>query len=165
MTIAIIYASKTGNTQKVAEAIFTSLPYEKVIAKTSGDIDITTFDIILIGYWCYRGFMDPLSLALVKKIQGKKVGAFGTAGVYPDSPAGVKCRNRIKEIISQNNIFIGDFLCQGKIPEERTLKRMMLPKNDSHYLDEEGIKRHLESRKHPNEVDLKQAQNYFLEVI
>jgi len=164
MKIAVIFSSITGNTKKVAEAIYSILPEEKFIFQNPNIECLEKFDVILIGYWCYRCFMDPLSLALLKKITGKKVGAFGTAGVYPNSQAGIKCSERVKEAISSKNIFIGEFLCQGKIPEERTKKRMMLPKDNPHYLDVEGLKRHIESRNHPNEVDLENAKKFFLEV-
>lgn len=162
MKIAIIYSSITGNTEKVAQAIYDSLPGEKYLFKTMHDqYNVEEFDIILIGYWCRKTFMDTLSLNLLRQIKGKKVGAFGTAGMYPDSEYGYQCRARVKEVISLENEFIGEFLCQGKIPEERTQKRMVLPKDDPHYLDEEGVKRHLESRKHPDAQDLCNAQVFF----
>ncbi|VEU81192.1 flavodoxin family protein [Haploplasma axanthum] len=166
MKIALIYSSLTGNTEKVAKAIFDSLPGEKALFRNKKDnYNLDDFDIIIIGYWCRRTFMDPLSIDLVKKIKGKKVAAFGTAGMYPDSKYGELCRERVRNIIEEENEFIGDFLCQGKIPEERTNKRLNLPKDDPHYLDEEGLKRHIESRKHPNNEDFIAAQEAFRKII
>lgn len=166
MKIGVIYSTLTGNTKKLANAIFAILPEEKFMFHNGKDMfDFESFDLIILGYWCKRTFMDPLTLKLLEQIKGKKIAVFGTAGMYPWSEHAIRCRTRIKEAVSLNNEFLGDFLCQGKIPEERTLKRMQLPKDDPHYLDEDGIKRHIESRMHPDQQDLLNAQQFFKELI
>jgi len=166
MKIGIVYSSITGNTKKVADAIFNSLEGKAKIFRVKKDeFNYKDFDIILIGYWCRRTFMDNDSFELLKTIKGKKIATFGTAGMYPDSTYANKCHEKIQQEIKKENEFIGSFLCQGKISEKRTEERLKIPKGKPHYLGEEGLKRHIESRKHPNEEDLNNAVSYFKEIL
>lgn len=167
-TISVAISSLTGNTQKIADAVL------KELGNTMNDsINIKTFrnkellhlpeqtDYILLFFWCRKSSLDDYSRKVIKQCKGKRILAFGTMGGYPDGAYGNRVRENVKAEIEANNICDGIYLSQGKIPEARTEYRRNLPKEHPHHLDEEGVKRHEKSRKHPDADDLKNAVTFF----
>ncbi len=160
MNIGIVYSTLTGNSKKLADFIFEN--YQK---KCDAPVDIRhldenalkAYDTLILCYWCKRGTADPLTVNLIQKLSGKKLIMIGTLGAYPDSPHGSKLKVNIRELVQTANTLLGNFTCQGKIDPARTEKRLLIPKGEPHHLDEEGYKRHLESRRHPDEADMQNA--------
>ncbi len=159
MTNAVIYSTLTGNAKKIADAVYGNIP-DCTRPQNIMHVDdrfLEVHDVFVLCYWCNRGTADPLTMGLLKVLKGKKVIMLGTLGAYPDSPHGQSLRSRIKEIAEANNTLLGNFICQGKIDPARTERRLKIPAGQPHHLDEEGYRRHLESRKHPDESDIKRA--------
>ncbi len=94
----------------------------------------------------------------MEKIEGKKVGVFGTLGAYPDSDHAKKTLKRVRELLEVKNEVIAEFLCQGKVDPKLIEKFKELPAGHPHGMTEERRKRHEEASKHPNEQDIKEAQ-------
>lgn len=159
----VVYSSLTGNTKKVAQSIFDNLAEKKIFLNVC-DIhnykeNFSNRDIFVICYWCRKGTADDMSLKFISSLENKKVIAVGTLGAYVESDHGQTMLKKVRETISEKNIFLGEFSCRGKIDPARTEKRRLLPIDSPHYLDEEGFDRHISSRKHPAEEDLKNAVN------
>lgn len=174
-TISAIISSLTGNTEKIADAVLEELQNTLDDVVKNEDIKVRIFqnkqllhlpeldDYILLFFWCRKSTLDDYSKEVLKQCKNKKILAFGTMGSYPNNAYGMRVRENVKTIIEENNICEGVYLSQGKIPEARTKYRRNLPKDHPHYLDEDGIKRHEESRKHPDANDLKNAVEFFKE--
>ncbi len=168
MKILITYSSVTGNTKKLAEGIHEVipqgklLPVQEALAQKLFDQD---FDIIFWGYWANRGTADEKAQEFLGKLKSKNVAAFGTSGQYPDSERGLIYKDRVKKLVEESNVYKGGFLSMGKIQESRTERRKLIPKGQSHYLSEEGLARHIESRKHPNNEDIEKLQKWALEIV
>lgn len=156
MKIGIIYSSVTGNTKKIAVALHKNLNNSELI-KAKNDINLNEYDILILGYWVNKGTANLKIKNLVENLSNKKIAVFGTSGQYPNSKRAIKYKKRVKKLVENENIYLGGYICQGKIKEERTKKRLEIPKGESHYLDEKGYKRHLESRNHPNMEDINAA--------
>ncbi len=157
--VTVVYSSLTGNTEKVARAIFSEIDSDKKIVKIN-DVNVNELnesDIIISCYWCARGTADKKTIDLIENLKGKKIIAVGTLGAYDDSEHALKMKSRVKELVEKENEFLGEFACRGKIAEERTERRRKLPQTDKHYLNEAGVQRHISSRVHPTEDDLKNA--------
>lgn len=58
MRTAIVYSSKTGNTKKVAEAIFDSVEGEKGLYDVKENPKPDEFDWIVLGFWVNRGMPE-----------------------------------------------------------------------------------------------------------
>jgi flavodoxin len=138
MKSLVIYSSQTGNTKKIAEAIFESLPEPKAIHAVEEKPSPDEFDFIAMGFWVDRGTADAKAQLYMKTLKGKKIGIFGTLGAYPDSDHARKCLDKVMKMLKGNEI-IGSFLIQGKI-------------------DPASIE---EARKHPNKQDCLNAKNAF----
>ena len=60
---SIIYSSKTGNTKKLAEAIYNTLPQNKCdYYGTVDKIDDVLSNVIYIGFWTEKGNADHLTI-------------------------------------------------------------------------------------------------------
>lgn len=166
-TAALLVASVTGNTQKVADALQGELERQgwNVLHLVNRERFEKTVeaDLYLVGFWCRKSSMDDSSRRLVNQYQGKPMLVFGTMGNYPTGDYADLVRGNVQELVNARNCCRGVFLCQGKIREERTEARRKLSPEEPHYLDDEGYRRHLESRRHPNEEDLQNAVGWLKE--
>ena len=85
MKILVVYSSKTGNTKKIADAIFEILPEPKEIYSVQDAPPPEGYDFIAAGFWVNKGTADNAAQKYMKTIKGKKVGLFATLGAYPNS--------------------------------------------------------------------------------
>ncbi|AFS77478.1 flavodoxin family protein [Gottschalkia acidurici 9a] len=165
MKILVTYSSKTGNTKKIAEGILEILPKDSIILPIEENIEPDEFDIILIGFWVDKGIADAKAMKYIDKIKGKKVGIFGTLGAYPDSEHGRQSIIRTKELLEPQNEVIAEFLCQGKVDPKLIEMFEKLPKDHPHGMTEERRKRHEDASSHPDEDDIKKAQEVFKKIL
>ena len=163
MKTLVAYSSLTGNTKKVAESVYEVIQGEKEIISLNKEIttDINDFDRIIVGFWVDKGGADARAKKFIKSISGKEVAYICTLGAYPDSEHADKVRERAEKLLSENNRFIGGFLCQGKVDPKLVEKMGKFPLNLIHPLNPERLKRIEDAKSHPDEKDLLNAQEYF----
>ena len=114
---SIIYSSKTGNTKKLAEAIYNTLPQNKCdYYGTVDKIDDVLSNVIYIGFWTEKGNADHLTIDFLNKLKNKKIFLFGTAGYGESKKYFEGIINNVKKNIDSSNTIIGTFMCQGKMP-------------------------------------------------
>ena len=156
---SIIFSSLTGNTKKLAETIRAVLPAENCDYYGVPETQELHSEILYIGFWTDKGNADNATLELLSKLRGKKVFLFGTAGFGGDEEYFKKILANTKKSISGSNITVGEYMCQGKMPQtvrERYIKMKSLP-NPAPNLDMliENFDRALS---HPDENDLKRLR-------
>lgn len=165
--VVLCISSFTGNTRKIAEALEEELKdngYDVSVLDNHFKYDIDdNDDLFIVCFWCRRSTLDFESKKKIDSLKGKTILAFGTMGSYPDSSYGETVRKNVYDYISTENKCLGIFLSQGKIPLARTEKRRNLPKDNPHYLDDAGLKRHMDSRTHPDENDIRNAVMFLRE--
>ncbi len=161
MKILVVYSSKTGNTKKIADAIFEILPEPKEIYSVQDAPPPEGYDFIAVGFWVNKGTADNAAQKYMKTIKGKKVGLFATLGAYPNSMHAKESMANGKELLTGNEI-LAEFICQGKVDPD-LLARM--PKDGPHAMTPVRIQRLDEAKKHPNETDCLYAQNAFREIL
>jgi len=111
---AVIYYSKSGNTQKIAEAIATGMGTK---AKRLGEVkpkELATYDIICLGGPVHYGQPDKVVSNFIKnlpELKGKKVGLFCTKSISGDKPAIAAMR---KEVEDKGMVFAGSFCAIGQ---------------------------------------------------
>lgn len=155
--VTMLVSSRTGNTQKIADAIRAELErlgWEVRNRERGQGIDTS---LVIICFWCFKSRFDPLNAKLLDQMAGKRVLVFGTFGGYPDSPYADKVRANVTGDVNERNECVGVFLSQGKVRMDNLEKRRALPPDDPHHLDEAGVARVMESQKHPNQDDVDQA--------
>ncbi len=163
----VIYSSVTGNTKRVAEAIFEALPEPKEIFNVKdAPSDLKDFGFVAYGFWVDKGTADSESRKYLKNLKGKQIALFGTLGAYPDSEHANMCKGKVRKLVeANNNQIIGEFLCQGKVDPKLIKWMEENMKNDKHHsMTPEREARLKEAEKHPDENDLKNAKDFCLEL-
>ena len=175
MKILLAYSSKTKNTKKVAEAI-----YQQV--KDQADVDLLDikkqrkklekeYDFYILGAWTdktnanknMQRFVD------VQGIHNKEVAFFLTCGVPREHyHADDSINNYIDFMKERNNRIHETFVCQGKVDPKVMIVFKILAWHDPNFIHKitpdlaDMVK---ESRSHPDNKDLLDAQNCFNNLI
>ena len=170
MKILITYFGQTGNTEKVAKAIYEEASQNhQVETKTLEEVktgDLTGYDIVFIGSPIHAGNLSgPVKTFLnnLKAPSGQKMVGFMThAGpAYPEQimstftePYKIACeKNTLK--------FLGYFSCQGFL--NPAVHEMV--KKSQNLTDEQWVERVKQMTGHPNADDLAKAKAFTKEVL
>ena len=164
MKVLITYSSKTGNTQKLAEGIFNHMKGIKVDIKEISKVDeISEYSHILVGYWVDKGGPNIEAAQFMSTIKNKKVGIFATLGAYPDSQHGWNSLLKGEDIVKDNNIVIGKYICQGAVDPKIIDIFRSFDSTNPHAITPEKLKRYEIAKMHPNEADINSAAIMFRE--
>ena len=80
MSYAIVFSSKTGNTELLADALHNYLPQADCCYFGSPNPAAMEADTLYVGFWTDKGKADESSSDFLKQLRGKQVFLFGTAG-------------------------------------------------------------------------------------
>ena len=114
---SIIFSSKTGNTAELANAIRDALPQENCDYFGTSEIEEPVSEMLYIGFWADQGNADKSALELLQRIKNKKVFLFGTAGFGENEAYFQKVLNNVKSSMDESNQVVGEYMCQGKMPQ------------------------------------------------
>ena len=147
----IIFSTITGNAFKLAEAAASVLlehagPYN---IRYVNDEVINTFDTFVLAYWCDKGSADPDTIALIRRLHGKRLIVIGSLGVAPDTKHGKDVFARVSALAPEDNTLLGHYLCQGAIDLARTGKKLRDGKITPEHFERQKL-----SQGHPDENDL-----------
>ena len=116
MKVQVLYASLTGCTRRMAEAIYEGIPGDnKSIHDLAEGIPPLDGDILLVGYWGIAGGPDKETKAFLSGIRDKAVGIFCTLGYYADSDHGRATLKTGFDLVKDNNEVIGGFVGNGAV--------------------------------------------------
>lgn len=157
---SIIYSSRTGNTKKLAEAIYNVLPQNSCDYYGEVDkIEDELSEVLYIGFWTEKGDADLQTIELLKQLKNKKIFLFGTAGFGESEKYFQNIINNIKKNIDNSNTIIGTFMCQGKMPIS-VRKRYEKQKQELSRANIDNLIENFDKAlSHPNQVDLEKLEN------
>jgi len=162
----VVYASKTGNTKKVAQGVAARLGAALVDAaefaeeeKREGKKKKIPHGTpwIFAGFWVDKGTACGDIAAFLSGLEGQNVGLFGTLGAEPDSRHARDTAEKVRALVSAKNRCLGCFLCQGKIDPALTEAFKKFPPGHPHHMSEERMRRHIAAAEHPNQADVEAA--------
>jgi len=114
----VVYSSRTGNTRSVAAAIHAALqaplPHGAELHPVESAPLPDAFGFVALGFWVDKGRPDDKALEYMAKVQGQRVGFFGTMGASPDSEHGHGVLQAARDALAGNEILC-EHLCLGKI--------------------------------------------------
>lgn len=117
MKSLIVYASQSGNTKKLAQAVFDALPGHKAlhpIDKTTPGAD--DYDLVAVGFWLQAGKpVAPAADYLAAIGPGKKVFLFATHGAAVDSGHARAAMENARSLVPAGSDVVGVFHCQGEV--------------------------------------------------
>jgi flavodoxin len=120
MKVLVTYLSQTGNTKKVAEAIFGEIKGDKEMKTMEATSDLNGYDLAFVGFPVWSsGPAEPARKFLEAHAKGKKVALFVTHAT-PPIPQMQGFLNGIlakcKAVAAQAQL-VGFFDCQGALSE------------------------------------------------
>ena len=116
MSYAIVYKSRTGNTELLASAIRDALPQQECIYFGAPDEKALQADIIYVGFWTDKGTCDEDIAGFLKGLTAQKVFLFGTAGFGGAEAYFAQILARVQENLGADTRLVGTYMCQGKMP-------------------------------------------------
>ena len=125
---AIVFSSKTGNTRQLADVVRTVLPEETIEYFGSPESAPLDADRFYVGFWTDKGHCNAEISSFLKKIKGKEVFLFGTAGFGGDPEYFNKILKNVEKNLDRSNNLCGRYMCQGRMPNS-VRERYMKMKN------------------------------------
>jgi flavodoxin len=116
MRALVAYMSKTGNTKKVAEAIYGALDCEKEIMPIDQVVDISRYDLSFLGFPVQRSGPDPKAVSFLRKHcqPGRDVALFITHAAAEDADELPGSLEGFRSAAADANV-VGMFDCQGQL--------------------------------------------------
>lgn len=142
----VIYSSRSGNTEKMARALYDFLPNEKEIYPVAEAPDPDEFTFVAVGFWIKDGAPDPDTQDYLKKIrEDHEVFLFATHGAQSHSDDAKQSMKKAAELAKKGRI-VGMFHCRGEVPEDIIEKARNMPQPPAWIADAEAAKGHPDSK-------------------
>lgn len=158
--IPIVFSTITGNAFRLATAVADVVPRHvgPYNIRYINDEVIEKFDTFILSYWCNHGTADDDTIALIRRLHGKKLIVIGTLGVAVNTAHAAKVSENVKALASEDNQLLGHYLCQGSIDLNRTYARTRIPEGEKGHLSMERFEKQKLSLGHPNAEELEAAR-------
>lgn len=129
MKILVTYFSLTGNTKKIAEAIYSEIRQNKEIKKLQEVASLDGYDLAFIGFPLHA-FGPPKEVEefLQEKVNGKNIALFITHAVAETYSQLKDALVKYEKVAAGANI-VGIFNCQGEL--SKTLADILLHSADT----------------------------------
>jgi len=116
MKVLVAYMSKTGNTRKVAEAIFDEIGDEKELKQIEGIDSLNGYDVTFLGFPVHQMGPDKKTARLIETlcVGGRNVVLFITHAAPEDSPDLPPMLDKFRHAARGANV-IDMFDCQGQL--------------------------------------------------
>lgn len=152
----IVYSSRTGGTERLARGLYKNLKVGNwELYNVRNAPDPSEYDIIMIGFWVFRGSWDPLTANYIKNIKQKNIFIFGTIGAYDDGHYARRITERcVREAESRENNVRGTFICMGALDRKRIEQKAKEPEKFLHPVTEEKLIRLDVFSHYPTEAEI-----------
>ena len=150
----VAYISWTGNTKKVAGAIFEALEGNTTIKSLDEVQNPDEYELIFIGFPVHSHSVPFKTEEFIKKIStGKKVALFSTHGSLTGSRLSREALEHAS-ILASNSKILGTFTCRGRV----SLQALeVLSKSPEHKAWAEMA---ASAQTHPDDNDLEDARDF-----
>jgi len=160
MNVLVAYYSETGNTRKVAEAIFAGIEtVHKKLLPIEEVEDFAAADLIFCGFPVIHHGLPEKITAFMKRIpDGGKIALFATHG---SMRGGEKAVTAFFAALSlcRNQKVLGTFGCQGQVKSQLIETLMEKPQHRAWALESQG------AHGHPDAADLEDAKAFAAQML
>ena len=160
---SILFSSLTGNTKKLADALRGVLPQEDCDYFGAPEAEVPPSEMLYIGFWTDKGNADSAALELLAKLRNKKIFLFGTAGFGGSEAYFQNILNRVKASIDPSNSVVGEYMCQGKMPQSVRERYMKMKAQPEHPANADALIENFDrALSHPDARDLERLKGIVL---
>jgi flavodoxin len=150
----VTYFSRTGNTKKVAEAVYDEIPGEKVLKPMDEVEDFAPYAQIFVGFPVQTHSVPYQVEVFLKKVpEGKKVALFSTHGSVTGSSLSREALEYATVLLAKAKV-VGTFSCRGKVSIKALEVLMKSPEHEA-WGDMAAS-----AATHPDEHDLAEARAF-----
>jgi flavodoxin len=114
MTSLVVYSSQSGNTRKLAEAVFETLGGKKEIYPVADAPGAEGYDLVFVGFWLKAGKPDPESAEYLARVGNARLFLFATHGAASGSEHARNAMAAARTLTAGADI-VGSFSCQGEV--------------------------------------------------
>ncbi len=158
MKALVVYSSQTGNTKKLAEALYETLSGEKEIYPVAEAPDPAGYDLVAVGFWFQAGKPDPKSTEYMAKVKNTKVFLFATHGAAAGSDHVKGALEHARGLLADAEV-IGSFTCQGEV-NPKVLEKVKAKPTPPPWIGDADT-----AVGHPDQNDLEALQNAFRQAV
>ena len=159
MKIAIVFASRTGNTAAVAQAIREGCAGHEIVAFGPPPADVGEAELIFAGSWTDKGTCAPELGEFLRALHGRSVVLFGTAGFGLSESYFASLGDRFKGEIPADNRVVDAWFCPGRMPPEvRERYEAQLKERPGDRRLENMLQAYDHALTHPDGADLERAR-------
>lgn len=161
MKIAIVYASETGNTAQIAQAIREGCQGHEIVAFGPLPRDVGKAELIFVGSWTDKGTCAPVVKEFLQGLHGKRVALFGTAGFGLSEMYFASLSDRFRAEVPEENQVLGTWFCPGRMPPAvRARYETQLKEKPGDARLENMLRAYDQALSHPNGTDLADARAF-----
>ena len=155
MKTLVTYFSNTGNTEKLAQAIYDGITgSDKYIVPISKADPAVDYDVYFIGFPVQGGSVPKKAEAILKKIPaGKMVAVFATHGSLRGGQLAITAFHHAITLTSQAKI-IGTFGCRGQVKADLIENLLENPAHRGWALEAQS------AAEHPDAADFEDAKSF-----
>ena len=118
MEYAVIYESRTGNTRRIAEAIFQSLHTDhKQLYNAEHLHEVPHADVYFMGFGVRNGSCPMKIINCLDAVPDGKIALFATCGFPVTDRYRAKIAGMMDIWLPEDAEYLGLYLCQGRIPD------------------------------------------------
>jgi flavodoxin len=147
MKSLIVYSSQSGNTKKLAQAVYESLTGSKEMVAVAEAPDPAGYDFVALGFWLQAGKPDPKSADYLGKVGKKPLFLFATHGAAAGSDHARNAMNQARSLAPEADI-VGTYSCQGEVNPKVLEKARSKPEPPA-WINDAGY-----APGHPDEADI-----------
>jgi flavodoxin len=115
MKVLVAYMSQTGNTKKVADAIYDAIPHPKEIKRVEDVTSLEGYDLAFLGFPTHASGPDnKVKAFLGKRVKGRAIAFFITHMAPEGVPELQEWIQKFRDAAVGANI-VGIFDCQGEV--------------------------------------------------
>jgi flavodoxin I len=155
MKVLVAYYSETGNTERVAQAIFNGIGFaDKKLAPIKEISRLAPYDVIFVGFPVQNHSVPPVVEKFLKKIpEGKKIAFFATHGSLRGGELAVTAFYYALSLTVKQQV-LGTFGCRGKVKPKMLEDLMKSPQDRFWALEAQS------AGAHPDEGDYEDAEKW-----
>jgi flavodoxin len=155
MNVLVAYYSETGNTKKVARAIYDELGFvEKKLASIKDSPRVGGYDVFFVGFPVQNHSVPPTVEKFLKRIPDRtKVAFFATHGSFRGGELAVTAFYDAVSLTANKQV-LGTFGCRGKVKSTMLEALMKRPQDRFWALEAQS------ASAHPDEGDLEDATKW-----
>lgn len=155
MKALVTYYSESGNTEKLAQAIYDGINQaEKEISPIADAKNLNGFDVIFCGFPVQSHSVPGKVEAFLKGVpQGKKVALFATHGSLRGGQLAITAFYYALTL-AKDAVIIGTFGCQGKVKQKIIDALMQKAEHKAWAMEAQG------AIGHPDDADLEDGRDF-----